>query len=83
MEGGDFLIASGILSAENLTLVNARFDCLDQTNLNESNQQFVEAHVANLLQYYEESNQFMVGHYLGYLASLLCPKVEGAAKFFS
>jgi len=83
MEGGDFLIASGILSVESLILVRDRFDCFEKTNVNESNQQYVEAHVANLVQYFEESNQFMVGHYLGFLGSLLCTKVEGAAKFFA
>ena len=32
MEGGDFLIASGTLTAETLNLVRARFDCLDESN---------------------------------------------------
>lgn len=72
MEGGDFLISSGIVTAESLNIIRGRFECIDEQNVNESNRAYVEAHIANTLQYFEEHNYFMVGHYLGFFGLLLC-----------
>ena len=72
MEGGDFLISSGIVAAESLNIIRGRFECIDEENINETNRAYVEAHIANTLQYFEERNYFMVGHYLGFFGLLLC-----------
>lgn len=74
MEGGDYLITSMVITPENLQLVRARFDCIDEINMNSSNETLLKAHIAGLLQYNEDGNQFMVGKYLGYAGLLLCTK---------
>ena len=78
MEGGDFMISSGIVTAEALNLIWVRFECIDEKNINATLEGYLSAHISSTLKFYEEGNNFMVGHYLGYFGLLLCPSVSSA-----
>lgn len=49
MEGGDFLISSEIVTLDTLQAIRARFECIDESNFNDKNRPYVEAHMANTL----------------------------------
>ncbi len=49
MEGGDFMISSRIVTAESLNLIRARFDCIDEQNMNAALEGYISAHISNTL----------------------------------
>ncbi len=73
LEGGDLFVSSLILDVQAVSLVRARFDCLDEQNLTSENSETVHRLVNLALTSFEKEDAFMVGHALSIAAAKMCP----------
>ena len=46
MEGGDFMISSGIVTVDSLNLIRARFECITEQNVNNTLAAYLSAHIS-------------------------------------
>ena len=49
MEGGDFMISSRIVTVESLNLIRARFECIDEQNMNDTLAGYLSAHISSTI----------------------------------
>ena len=49
MEGGDFMISSGIVTVDSLNLIRARFECIAEQNMNNTLAAYLSAHISSTL----------------------------------
>ena len=49
MEGGDFMISSGIVTVDSLNLIRARFECIAEQNMNNTLEAYLSAHISSTL----------------------------------
>jgi hypothetical protein len=49
MEGGDFMISSGIVTVDSLNLIRARFECITEQNVNNTLAAYLSAHISSTL----------------------------------